>query len=279
MVLNYVRVIRGSQPYLGTRKLYLLLKGVMKENGIRMGRDKFFRLLRMHGLLVKPQRKWVRTTDSSHTYHKYPNLIKKYEPRGPEQIWISDITYVSTEKGFVYVSLITDQYSKKIMGCHVHETLEAEGPVQALKMALKNRRHTGTRLIHHSDRGIQYCSEKYIELLERNDIGISMSAPGRPYENAVAERVNGIIKSEYCLNSYFKNIGQVRKIAKEAVFLYNTCRPHASCDYLTPEQAHQRYGTLKKRWRTYPSKRQPLPISEDIQKALDQLLLKTQYTQ
>ena len=276
MVLMYVRGIRSSQPRLGTRKLYWLLKAVITENGIRMGRDKFFSLLRSHGLLVKPRRRRVRTTDSNHVYRKYPNLIKEYEPCGPEQIWSSDMTYVSTEEGFVYVSLVTDQYSKKIMGYDVHGTREAEGPLQALRMALKNRSHNDTRLIHHSDRGIQYCSDEYIGLLERNGIQISMSAPGNPYENAVAERVNGIVKTEFYLDGYFRNIEQVRKAAKETVFLYNNHRPHASCDYLTPEQAHQRQGKLNKRWRKYPSKVQPLTIGEETRKTLEQLLVKVQ---
>jgi len=246
----------------------------MKDNGIKMGRDKLFSLLREHGLLVKPRRRRMRTTDSNHVYRKYPNLIKEYEPCRPEQIWSSDITYVLTEEEFVYVSLVTDQYSKKIMGHHVHATLEAEGPLKALSMALKNRCHTETRLIHHSDRGIQYCSGEYIGLLERNGIHISMSAPGNPYENAVSERVNGILKSEFYLDGYFSTIEQVRKAVKEAVLLYNNRRPHTSCDYLTPEQAHQRHGQLKKRWRKYPPKIQPQTMSEETQKALEQLLVK-----
>jgi len=279
MVLMYVRGIRVRQPRIGTRKLYSLLKVVMKDNGIKIGRDKFFALLSANGLLVRPRRKQVRTTDSNHLYRKYPNLIKEYEPCGPEQIWSSDITYVSTEKGFVYVSLVTDQYSKKIMGYHVHETLETDGPLQTLRMALKNRSHTETRLIHHSDRGIQYCSEEYVELLERNGIQISMSAPGNPYENAVSERVNGTIKTEFYLDGYFRNIEQVRKAVKEAIFTYNNHRPHASCDYLTPEQAHQRNGKLNKRWRTYPIKRQPYAMNEETQKALEQLLVKAKQLQ
>lgn len=274
IVLMYVRSVRARQPRMGTRKMYWLLNAVMKENGIKMGRDKFFGLLRSHGLLVKPRRRGVRTTDSNHVYRKYPNLIKEYEPCGPEQIWSSDITYVSTEEGFVYVSLVTDQYSKKIMGYAVHATLEAEGPLQALNMALKNRSHPETRLIHHSDRGIQYCSGEYIGLLERNGVQISMAAPGNPYENAVSERVNGIVKTEFYLDGYFKNIEQVRTAVSETVFLYNNHRPHASCDYLTPEQAHQQRGKLKKRWRNYQSKVQPQVIHEDTQKALEQLLMK-----
>lgn len=274
LVLMYVRGIRASQPRLGTRKLYALLAVVIQENGIRMGRDKFFALLRGHGLLVEPRRRRTRTTDSNHAYRKYSNLIKGYEPYGPEQIWASDITYVSTEQGFAYVSLVTDQYSRKIMGYHVHETLNTEGPLRALRMALKSRDHRETRLIHHSDRGTQYCSGDYIELLKRNNIQISMSAPGNPYENAVAERVNGIIKSEFYIDGSFRTIAQVRQAVREAVSLYNTRRPHASCDYLTPEQAHQRQGKLKKRWRSYPSKSQPQPISEETRQAIEQLLVK-----
>lgn len=274
LVLMYVRGIRASQPRLGTRKLYVLLVDVIRENGIKMGRDKFFALLREHGLLVEPRRRRARTTDSKHANRKYPNLIKEYEPCGPEQIWASDITYVSMGREFAYVSLITDQYSRKIMGYHVHETLSTEGPLRALRMALKHRGHRETRLIHHSDRGTQYCSGDYIKLLKRNGIQVSMSAPGNPYENAVAERVNGIIKSEFYLDGHFNTVAQVRQAVREAVSLYNTRRPHASCDYLTPDQAHGRHGPLKKRWRSYPSKSQPQPISEDTRQALEQLLIK-----
>ena len=157
----------------------------------------------------------------------------------------------------------------------VHELKqELEGSLKALRMALKNRSHSETRLIHHSDRGIQYCSEEYIGLLERNGIQISMSAPGNPYENAVAERVNGIVKTEFYLDGYFSTIEQVHKALKETVTLYNNYRPHASCDYLTPEQAHHQHGRLKKRWRMYPPKIQPQTIGEETQKALEQLLVK-----
>jgi len=270
----YVRGIRAQQPRMGTRKLYELLGDVMRENGIRMGRDKFFALLGTHGLLVKPRRKRVRTTDSGHAFHTHPNLIRGYEPSGPEQIWSSDMTYVWTDEGFVYVSLVTDQYSKKIMGYHVHETLKTEGSLRALRMALKHRSNRSTKLIHHSDRGIQYCSDAYVGLLKRNGIHISMSAPGNPYENAVAERVNGTLKTEFYLDSCFRTIDQVRHALGEAVRLYNTRRPHASCDYLTPEEAHRRSGPLKKRWRSYPSRVQQPSISEETRQAIQQLLVK-----
>ena len=240
-----------------------------------MGRDKLFTVLKGNGLLVKTRRRKKITTDSNHVYRKYPNLIRDYVPCGPEQIWASDITYVSTAQGFVYVSLVTDQYSKKIMGHHIHSTLEAKGPLEALKMAMKNRRHHETNLIHHSDRGIQYCCEEYVNLLKRNKIQISMSAPGNPYENAVAERVNGIFKNEFYLDSHFRNIKQVRQTVKETVAVYNTARPHASCDYLTPEQAHYQYGILKKRWKTYKSPQKKYIIPEDVKAALNQLMRKS----
>lgn len=274
IVLMYVRTIRARQPRMGTRKMYWLLNAVMKENDIKMGRDKFFGLLRVHGLLVKSRRRRIQTTDSKHGYRKYPNIIKDYEPCGPEQIWSSDITHVPTDEGFAYISLVTDQYSKKIMGYQVHPTLEAEGPLAALRNALKNRSHTETKLIHHSDQGSQYCSEEYISLLKRNDIRISMSSPGNPYENAVAERVNGIVKTEFSLDGYFKTIEQVRQVVKETVAVYNNERPHASCNYLTPEQAHHQHGVLEKRWRKYPSKVQPQTIDEETRKALEQLMVK-----
>jgi transposase InsO family protein len=181
---------------------------------------------------------------------------------------------VLTDEGYVYVTLVTDQYSKRIMGYHVHATLETEGPLEALRMALKQRIHPETRLIHHSDRGIQYCSEVYVKLLERNGIQISMSAPGNPYVFAVSARINGTVKTEFYLDGHFSDIGQVHPAVKEAVFLYNNHRPHASCDYLTPHQAHHQHGLLKKRWRNYTPKKNPQPISAVVQQALEQLLVK-----
>ena len=274
LILLYVREIRKQQPRVGTRKLYALLKEIMKATEIKMGRDKFFALLRTHNLLVKSRRRRRVTTNSHHRYRKYPNLIKGYEPSGPEQTWVSDITYVTTKKGFVYVAFVTDRYSKKIMGYHVHPTLEARGPIHALSMALKSRRNPESGLIHHSDRGIQYCCDKYIKLLERNTIRISMSSRGNPYENAVAERVNGIFKTEFYLDRCFTNINQVKQVVKEMVAVYNNQRPHASCDYLTPEQAHHHSGVLKKRWRTYPSKSKthvPQHIGVVANKALERI--------
>lgn len=279
ILLVYVKEIRRKQPRIGTRKLYSMLQPIMELNSIKMGRDIFFALLREHDLLVKRRRKHTRTTDSDHVFNKYPNLIKEYIPVAPEQIWVSDITYLSTEKGFVYLSLVTDQYSKQIMGYHVHPTLETNGPLEALKMALKRRCYKETsKLIHHSDRGIQYCCEEYIKVLEKNDIQISMSNRGNPYENAIAERVNGILKSEFYLDRFFKDISQARLVVQEVVQTYNTLRPHASCDYMTPQQAHTKQGVLKKRWKMPNRKKREKdlePIGEEVKRVLAQLLLKS----
>lgn len=277
IILVYVKEIRHQQPRIGTRKLHSMLQDAFTSNHIKIGRDKFFKLLRKNDLLVKRRRKRLKTTDSDHVFKKYPNLIKEYIPSGPEQIWASDMTYLSTEQGFVYLSLVTDQYSKKIMGYHVHATLEANGPLEALRIALKNRTCFSSTLVHHSDRGIQYCCEEYTSLLESNGIKISMSSRGNPYENAIAERVNGILKTEFYLDRFFRDISQVKVVVQESVRVYNTQRPHASCNYLTPEQAHMRTGILKKRWNNYKPKEQPKdlqPISEEVKKVLEQLIKK-----
>ena len=279
VLLVYVKEIRKQQPRLGTRKMYDILQDTMTANGIKIGRDKFFSVLEENELLVKKRRKHVKTTDSNHAYKRYRNLIKDYIPTGPEQIWASDITYLSadTDCGFVYLSLVTDLYSKKIMGYHVHPTLETNGPLEALTMALKNRMHPESRLIHHSDHGVQYCCKEYINVLESNQIQISMSARGNPYENASAERVNGILKSEYYLDRYFSSLAEVRFVVKDTVTIYNELRPHASCDYLTPEVAHTHNGVLKKRWKNIKKEKKPKelePITEEVKFAIAQLLKK-----
>jgi putative transposase len=278
VLLVYVKEIRRQQPRLGTRKLHLMLRDVMSANAIKIGRDKFFALLRRDNLLVKRRRYRVITTDSGHSLKTYPNLIREYVPTGPEQIWASDMTYLSTDSGDVYLSLVTDQYSKKIMGYHVHPTLEAKGPVEALRMALQRREHPESRLIHHSDRGIQYCCEEYTAVLDRNDVQSSMSSRGNPYENAIAERVNGILKTEFYLDRFFKDIAQVRHVVKDVVAVYNQQRPHTSCDNLTPEQAHMRSGVLRKHWKNYrrvkTSRDYLQPISEKIKEVLKQLMRK-----
>lgn len=277
ILLVYVQAIRKQQPRIGTRKLHTLLKEVYQREGIKYGRDKLFRLLRSNGLLVKVRGRHIRTTDSAHGYELYGNLIRDYLPAGAEQIWVSDITYIETQQGFVYLSLVTDQYSKKIMGYQVEPRLETSGPLKALRMALRGRTHQDSPLIHHSDRGVQYCCTEYTAELKRYNIQISMSARGNPYENAIAERVNGILKTEFYLDRRFHDIHQVRAVVKEVISIYNTQRPHASCNYLTPEQAHTHTGQLKRVWKEYkPSHRSTCPqqIGEEVKKVLNQLIRK-----
>jgi len=253
LILFYVRDIRKQQPRIGARKMHRMLKAVMIKNKIKLGRDKFFALLKRHGLLVKKRRNFVKTTNSYHRFKKYPNMIKALEVTSPEKVWVSDITYIPIERNkFVYLSLITDIYSKRIMGYCVHPSLESIGPLKALDMALKNRTYHNKSIIHHSDKGAQYCSEDYISCLNKNRLKISMTSEKKcPEENTVAERINGILKSEYYIDTQFRNIQDARLSVKNAIELYNNNRPHLSCDYLTPSEAHLKSWKLKKHWKDY----------------------------
>lgn len=226
-----------------------MLKPRMENMNIKLGRDKFFTLLRNEALLVKRKRSFHRTTHSNHWFRKHPNRIKGKVFSKPEQVWVSDITYVKTEEGHLYLSLITDLYSKKIMGYNLSDNLKTEGCLAALRMALNERKFTNRRLIHHSDRGIQYCSDEYTNLLTRNKIKISMTQSYDPYENAVAERVNGILKDEFSIGEGFLSFTQAQKEISYAIEIYNNIRLHTSCAYLTPAHAHI-FGNYRMRsWR------------------------------
>ncbi|MGK6353579.1 IS3 family transposase, partial [Parapedobacter sp. DT-150] len=232
IILQHVLRIRGSLPRTGTLKLLHMITPMLAEHGIRVGRDYLFDLMREHGLDIRRRRRRVVTTDSRHWMHKYANLVKELEVNRPEQAWVSDITYIRMNNGWGYLSLVTDAYSRKIMGYCFHRSLAAQGCVEALKMALDQRSYNG-ELVHHSDRGSQYCSSEYVEVLISNRVAISMTENGDPYENALAERVNGILKEEF--NLHYSGMGfqeTERKIA-ESIRVYNEVRPHASCDYLT----------------------------------------------
>lgn len=202
-----------------------------------MGRDKFFDLLGRHQLLVKRRRKYALTTQSYHRFHTYANLIKNWVPQRSNQLWAVDITYVRTQQGFVYLFLLTDAYSRKIVGWQLSHSLAVEGAVQALKMAIRQAGRI-RELIHHSDRGIQYCCKEYIDLLNNNGIAISMAEAGNCYENALAERVNGILKDEYGLEQTFKGHSEALQATKEAIRAYNEKRPHWSLNLRTPAQVH-----------------------------------------
>lgn len=238
-------------PRIGTRKLHYMLTETLQKHQISIGRDKLFDLLAEYGMLVRRRkRRRVSTTDSNHPYRKYPNLIRELQVLRPNHLWVSDITYISLKDGFCYLSLVTDAYSRKIVGYCLHPTLKKEGPLHALAMALATLpKRPEAPLIHHSDRGLQYCCSDYTTLLENNGIGISMTEKGDPYENAIAERVNGILKEEFGLYNDFGHLEQANDTTKQAIDTYNQYRPHASCDYLTPEQAHQKLGLLKTKWK------------------------------
>lgn len=254
LIIQQVQKHRLLQPRLGTRKLVVLLQVFVKEHNIKLGRDALFDLLREHKLLVRRRKRTVQTTFSKHWYHKYPNLIKQYEPLASNLLWVSDITYIILEEGFAYLSLITDAYSRKIIGFCLAETLEAVGCIAALKMAIAGCTDY-SQLVHHSDRGIQYCSLNYVDLLQVSHIKISMTENGDPLENAIAERVNGILKEELLQQKYADFKAAQLSVAK-AITIYNALRPHSSCNMLTPQTAHLQTGVLRKHWKNYYKKKE-----------------------
>lgn len=259
IVLTLVKEIRMEMPLIGTRKLLYLLDPELENHGVKMGRDQLFDLLRFHGLLIRRRKRMVKTTDSNHWLKRYPNLIKQLTVTGPEQLWVSDITYIRTLNGFSYLSLITDAYSRKIVGHALHPSLEAIGCVEALTNAVLSRKHNSPYfLIHHSDRGVQYCCSEYVDMLNEAGIAISMTQSGSPYDNALAERVNGIIKNEFYPKRVYQNHREAVKAIDKIIKIYNHRRPHSSLDFLTPEFAHQMEGQIKKRWKQYPRSRKPL---------------------
>jgi transposase InsO family protein len=250
LLLQEVLRIRHSQKRLGARKLLVMVSPFMAAHGIEVGRDAFFEVLRGHDLLVRKRRRSKpQTTFSGHWLHKYENLTVGFVPKAAGQLWVSDITYVHLEKGFAYLSLITDAYSRKIVGFYLSEGLTAGGCIRALEMALTNCLWQGY-LIHHSDRGIQYCSQGYVRLLQERHIAVSMTQSGDPLENALAERVNGILKEEL-LETVYPDFAAARLAVATAVSIYNYQRPHSSVDMLTPVEAHGRTGELKRHWKNY----------------------------
>jgi transposase InsO family protein len=226
-----------------------MMGAFMEDHDMFIGRDALFGLLRENGLLVnKRKRSHPQTTDSGHWMKKYPDLVKDIKLNRADQLWVSDITYIRLIKnGFAYLSLVTDAYSRKIVGYCMNHDLSAEGPLAALKMALKGRADDRP-LIHHSDRGSQYCGDGYITLLKGNCIAISMTQSGNPKDNAIAERVNGILKQELLLNAY-PDVKRAQCAVEVAVDIYNRVRPHSSVDMMTPEKAHAKTGPIKRRWK------------------------------
>lgn len=258
IALELVAQIRSEIPRIGTPKLYHMIKKPLETHGIKMGRDALHTLLLEHGLTVKRKRKYAITTDSRHWMKKYPNLIRELEPIQSEEIWVADITYIIIGDDFNYLNLITDFYSKKIVGYCLYPTLEAEGTLVALRMAL-TQRTKNIQLVHHSDRGSQYCSADYVTLLKSSGIEISMTENGDPYENAVAERANGILKQDFDLGRSFNKRDEALLTVDKSIEAYNGLRPHMSCDFLTPDEAHKQIGPLKKRWNP---KKYPEPLTQ-----------------
>lgn len=241
--------------FTGGRKLYDHLKDQLESKGIKMGRDKFFEFLRNNNLLVRKTKRYHITTNSKHQFYKYKNLVKDKVPTRAEQLWVTDITYIKTQKGHNYLALVTDAYSKKIMGYKLDSHMRTELCLDALKMALNNREYPDEKLIHHSDRGLQYCNPAYTAFAEDNGLTMSMTERYDPYENAVAERINKTLKYEYGLRETIKSTSLARKIAKKAIFTYNNLRTHWSLDLTTPESAHLKQNI---RYRSYRKNKEKL---------------------
>jgi len=238
LIEQLVRGERALQPRLGGRKLFKILAAALENEGIKLGRGRFFDILRGKGLLVPPLPKSPGTAKFEPSLPVFHNLVAGLELTGPNQAWAADITYIRTDEGFLYLSLITDMWSRKIVGFHVGASLGTEGALSALAMALSSLRG-GAKPVHHSDRGCQYASHLYVGKLQEAGLQVSMTEELHCYENAMAERVNGILKQEYHIGSCFRNKNQAKAAVKEAVYLYNTRRPHKSLDYETPDKMHR----------------------------------------
>ncbi len=250
VIIEEVLRYRKHQKRIGTRKLVEEMSDFLAAHHFQIGRDAMFNLLAERGLLItKRKRRGCITTLSKHRFKRYPNIIRDFIPIAPNQLWVSDITYIHLADGFAYLSLITDAYSRKIVGFYLSNDLSANGPLQALKMALKANQNI-VNLIHHSDRGVQYCCDAYVKLLLDKKIKISMTENGDPLENAIAERINGILKQEL-LEEMFPDFLAAQKDVAVACSTYNHLRPHGSIDNLKPAEAHQQTGLIKKRWKNY----------------------------
>lgn len=248
-VVSLVEQERIQQPRMGGRKLYHRLQDPLEQ--LKVGRDKLFDILNANHLLIVPKRCYHVTTWSHHRFRKHPNLVKEVSIFRPEQVWVSDITYIGKREKPCYLSLVTDAYSKKIVGFDVSDSLATQGCVNALKMAYQNRKYSGQKLIHHSDRGLQYCSDEYQFLLNKYKIRCSMTQNSDPYENAVAERINGILKQEFAIDTLHLDIKMMKQVIKDVVTIYNNERPHWSNHMLTPNQMHQQQ---QMKIRTYKTK-------------------------
>lgn len=237
-LIHIVKKRRKSLPREGVRKLMKSLNDDFEKQQLKVGRDTLFNVLREHKMLTLRKKYSARTTNSYHRFYKYSNIIKDVDVNRSNQVWVSDITYIRTLKGFCYLALITDMYSRKIVGYDISDSLELKGCVRALNKALYQAKSING-LIHHSDRGIQYCSNVYTQILKRKKMKISMTEENHCYENALAERVNGILKDEFYLDQTFINVAHAKRAAKSAIKLYNEIRLHLSLDYKTPNMVYK----------------------------------------
>lgn len=248
-VVRMIQAVRMRLPACGTRKLYSILQRELKELGV--GRDRLFSIVRANHLGIQPKKQYHVTTNSYHRFRKHKNLTEVLVLRSPEQLWVADITYIGNRKNPMYLSLVTDAYSKQIMGFDVSISLHAKGAINALKRAIKNRKYPKKELIHHSDRGFQYCCDEYQSILKNSDINCSMTEKYDPYQNAVAERVNGILKQEFIRGITIRDLTLMTKLIQESIYIYNNERPHWSCYMNTPNQMHKQN---KIKIRTYKTK-------------------------
>lgn len=251
-VLSLVNSIRCKMPRLGGKKLYHILESDLKKLGV--GRDKLFDILRANHLLIKPKRQYYVTTNSHHRFRKHKNLIENMKPSKPEQIWVSDITYIGSRDCPIYLALVTDSYSKKIVGYDVSDSLCAKGAARALYMAIEKRQYMDRKLIHHSDRGLQYCSDEYQKILHLHKVQCSMTEKYDPYQNAVAERINGILKQEFILDNKIDNLDIMKNLISDSIRIYNNERPHLSCNMNTPKFMHSQSDIEIKTYETKSSR-------------------------
>jgi transposase InsO family protein len=245
VILQKIAEIRKEMPQIGTRKLCEYLKPILPTLGIKIGRDALFTLLRHNQMLIKKTKRYHITTDSKHFYKSSPNLIKNIEIKHAEQVFVSDITYIKTDKAHAYLAIVTDAYSKKIMGWALEDNMRVGMVKEALKMAKKNCMHNSKSIIHHSDRGIQYCCPDYTEFAKNNNFVMSTTQKYDPYENAIAERINGILKYEFGLRKTIANIQLAKQMMQQAVEIYNNKRLHWSLDLKTPQIVHENYNNQK----------------------------------
>jgi transposase InsO family protein len=249
LILQQIDVIRKYQPRCGGRKLFIMLQGFFKQYQMVMGRDNFFDLLRTNKLLVRRIKRSVHTTNSKHQFRRYPNMVKDFTPLKAHEMWVADITYIPLKNRFAYLFLITDAYSRKIVGFHVSDDMKVSSATIALRKALAQK-PPETIVIHHSDRGIQYCSTAYVQLLQQHHAHISMTQNGDPYENAIAERVNGILKTEL-ISRYYDNIDIASIHIARCITIYNYKRRHSSLNWQIPDDVHKQQGPQIRRWKNY----------------------------